>query len=224
MPKGFFEEKQVEAPNSEQKWTRKEHALLLDTWFAGEATYLNLSRKFRRSSKSIQRQIHRLEYNEKEWAERYQPVHREDRTGLPLTQNEKHLLKTHRQNGVSLEVSLKVLCRKELPPTSPKHYTNKKKEMIARDDARMEAHLAVSKVSEVSSFVDLVAAHQFLYYVEHISLISDKAYDEMEKELREMGPSINIVLSRPGSDVREDYPPHIRALALYLALKYGKKG
>ncbi len=67
--------------------------------------------------------------------------------------------------------------------------------------------------------VDLVLAHRYLYYCKNISLLSDQAYDSMEKEEAEFGAHGKI-LQTPGSDNPADYQPHIRALALYLAFKY----
>lgn len=225
MSKGFFEERQVSAEKSEEKWKRKEHAAMLDEWFSG-ATYRGLARTYRRSTKSIQRQINRLEYNEKGWAERYEPLHRADRQGQPLSPNEKNLLRTHREKGVSLDVSLKILCRESLPKKK-KNYTDKNASAAKQEaevfDARVEARRSLHGMLEVSPLTDIVVAHQYLYYVKHSPIISDKAYDELEKEMREFDHPTALVLERPGSDNEADYPAHIRALAIYLALKYGKR-
>lgn len=69
---------------------------------------------------------------------------------------------------------------------------------------------------------DLVLAYRYLYYCEAISFVPDNVYDQLEKQARK-DVDDNHLLNRPGSDRKEDYPPEIRALALYLRLKYSKR-
>lgn len=52
---------------------------------------------------------------------------------------------------------------------------------------------------------DLMLAHQFLYYVRHAPVISDREYDEFCKS--------NGLDGGGGSDLASSYPTHVIALA-----------
>lgn len=57
-----------------------------------------------------------------------------------------------------------------------------------------------------------VMALRYLYYVKGVSLVSDREYDELEREaLKEAG--LSSPLHKPGSDLAKDYSPEIRAIA-----------
>lgn len=86
------------------------------------------------------------------------------------------------------------------------------KPKLPKEDAR--------EFGDIPMTEDLVHAYRFLYYVKNISIISDKDYDALEREVIEFdGVPQNSAIFKPGSDNKEDYPDHIRSLALYLALK-----
>lgn len=71
---------------------------------------------------------------------------------------------------------------------------------------------------------DLLLAYRFLYYVYGTPIISDTDYDHLEKEELNFGSvSKDSPLNRPGSDNPDDYPKAVKALAIYLRLRYGGK-
>ena len=64
----------------------------------------------------------------------------------------------------------------------------------------------------MSGIEQLVMAHRFLYYVKCKPVISDREYDELEKEaLKSAGAE--SPLHSPGSDLLGDYPTNVRAIA-----------
>ncbi len=60
---------------------------------------------------------------------------------------------------------------------------------------------------------DFFLTARYLYYCENCTIMSDQEYDHLEKEYE-----IELGQLPVGSDNKEDYPPHIRALGLYFKL------
>lgn len=64
---------------------------------------------------------------------------------------------------------------------------------------------------------DLLLALRLSYYCDAESLVSDQVYDAIERGYMESGKCRkDSPLHSPGSDCRDHYYPHIRALALYM--------
>lgn len=61
---------------------------------------------------------------------------------------------------------------------------------------------------------DILLAARFLYYCHSISIMSDYDFDMAEKEHEVLHGELPGV----GSDVADHYPPHVRALGLYMAM------
>lgn len=82
---------------------------------------------------------------------------------------------------------------------------------------------------------DFLLACRYAYYVLGQSILPDTEYDALEAHWlgdasdsgcvghpdKHFNPSHPLCF--PGSDRKEDYPPHIRALAIYYLLRHGKK-
>lgn len=69
---------------------------------------------------------------------------------------------------------------------------------------------------------DLVMAYRLMYYVWAVSFIPDHEYDKLERAARKTVPP-DHPLHQPGSDQLDSYEPAIRALALYLRLRFSKR-
>lgn len=67
----------------------------------------------------------------------------------------------------------------------------------------------------MKSIERLTLAHRYLYYVKNQPILSDRAYDLLEKEAL-LAVSHDSPLQKPGSDKEDDYPPQIRNLAQVL--------
>ncbi len=63
----------------------------------------------------------------------------------------------------------------------------------------------------IHSPADIVAAHQYLYYVVSTPIWSDRAYDAYCRA--------NGIAGGGGSDLGSSYPPHVKALAHQMSLK-----
>lgn len=63
---------------------------------------------------------------------------------------------------------------------------------------------------------DTLMAFRFLYYVKAYTVIDDSRYDQAERAFMTKPGVDDSPLMSPGSDLDEDYPPHIKALAVYL--------
>lgn len=137
----------------------------------------------------------------------YTPYDRESRQGMRITQNEWLLIKSHKALDIPPEVTAMMLQRKV-------------KEF--HSELNQDVREAWADMKRTGTGVDLCLAYRYCYYVKNISIIPDKAYDELEAEEREFGAN-SQVLETVGSDNAEDYPPHIRALGMYLLFKYAER-
>lgn len=164
----------------------------------------NIGLKLQRSVIDVESRLKLYLTNKNGIAERYIPKRRSSRKGMRLTDNERDIVRSYREAGQPLKIAAHLMMR---PPRE-----------LGLDHRDRET---VDQMRQVGVGVDLVLAYRFLYYVHGISILSDTAYDNLEKEELEFGAH-SEVLKVPGSDRLEDYPPHIRALAIYLAFKYGK--
>jgi hypothetical protein len=127
---------------------------------------------------------------------------------MRITQNEWLIIKAHKERGVPVEATSKLLQRKV-------------KEFHSELDQTVR-----ERWNDMRTFgpgVDLCLAYRYCYYCKNISIISDKAYDEIEAEEKEFGRNAEILSKAVGSDNPEDYPPHIRALGMYLIFKYAEQ-
>lgn len=177
---------------------------MLDLYFAGTPPP-RLAQMLGRNPKAVRRRLEQFTYNEREWVSRYQPRRRLSRQGKKLTENERRIIKAHAERKIAFEETAKLLQR----PVSDFH----------KD---LEGRVRFQEMKKFGPGVDLLFAYRYLYYVKGISMVSDHAYDELEKEEIEFG-SQGRALKVVGSDCADDYPLHIRALALYLAFKYGER-
>lgn len=77
---------------------------------------------------------------------------------------------------------------------------------------------------------DFLLACRYAYYVLGQSILPDTEYDALEaqwyvdnQDMKNEVLGVPHPLRLPGSDRKEDYPDHIRALAIYYLLRHGKK-
>ena len=185
------------------KWKKSETNKMLEMFCSGTRTE-NIGLKLKRTIADVESRLHLYLTNKNGIAERYVPRRRSSRKGMRLTENEQNIIHHYREAGQPLRIAAHLMIR------SPRELG-----LDYRDRKTMD------EMKQIGTGVDLVLAYRLLYYVHGISIISDSAYDTLEKEELEFGAH-SEVLKVPGSDRLEDYPPHIRALAIYLAFKYGK--
>lgn len=203
MPQGFFAEKRISV-DRDKPWPPEEDDLLLDRYFGGMSPP-RIAAKHNRTPKSINRRIEQIRNNEYGLAEKYQPKKRLSRKGMRMTQSELLFLNYFKKKGLSLKLLAKILQRP-----------------VREFGVDREEREKVIDMKKVGVDVDLCMAYRCLYYCHNISIISDTAYDELEKETIEFAAHGGL-LRKPGSDRLEDYPPHIRSLAMYLAFKYAQR-
>jgi hypothetical protein len=135
---------------------------------------------------------------------RYHPVKRKDRRGKPITENERRVIQWTGEYGIPASAVARFLQRDV-------------SELGSGPSPRFR------RMREASFGVDLIFAYRFLYYVKGISILSDKAYDELERKEIKTGDGGDLLETSVGSDVADDYPPHVRALASYLIFKYSSR-
>lgn len=197
------EEKVRTDVHAEEPWKRSTTDHMLELYFSGvhpERIAIKLGRKF----KAINRRIEALRGNEGGLAERYEPYRRTSRKGKRITPNERLFIRAHRKKGIKIGVTSKILQR----PMSEVYLDKNDYDKIA-------------DLKRIGPGVDLVMAYRYLYYCHNVSIMTDQAYDAIEREEREFGAHGHVLDNAPGSDNPEDYAPHIRALGLYLRFKYG---
>lgn len=66
--------------------------------------------------------------------------------------------------------------------------------------------------AEKESLADIAMAHRYLYYVLGLPVISDREYDQIEREARETAPHAHGIHG-PGSDLSESYSSHQISIA-----------
>jgi len=96
----------------------------------------------------------------------------------------------------------------------------KKKTLKRKVPLKKIVKKAKRKPSDYTFQEDRVLAYRYSYYCLSKSLISDYQYDKEEKLAVKCLPKDSLI-NKPGSDKKDDYPVHIRALAVYLGLKFG---
>lgn len=207
MSEGFFSDEEVKNAAADQPWRKSERDHVLDVYFMGGAGAhpVSLARKLGRNPKAVKRMIEQFVHNERDRAVLYVPFKRVSRKGRKITQNELALIKAHKEKGVSVEATAVVLQRP-----------------VADFYKDFESRERFQEMKKFGPGVDLILAYRLLYYCHGISIVSDRAYDEIEAEEKEFGAN-SQVLNTVGSDNVNDYPHHIRALAMYLGFKYTEK-
>lgn len=186
-------------------WKKSQRDRLLDLYFGcgKKSTPKALAEIVGRSVQDVKDLIAAFINNEADRVLNYQPKQRISRSGMRLTENELAVIKGNREAGVPPEHTARLLQR----PIKD----------FFIDFKSREVHL---KNKSLGTGVDLCLAYRYCYYVKGISIVSDYAYDELEKEEIEFGSGGNILAEQVGGDSEDSYPPHIRALAMYLIFKY----
>lgn len=202
---GLLDESTLRNAAANDVWKRKEVDLLLELYLVG-TEMVRIAATLQRNRKAIVRKLQEYIYNERDRVTNYQPIHRTSRTGKRITPNEQQIIKECRKKRVPWEKIALLLCRKVT-------------DIDADNRKVIEPHL-IASMKQAATGVDLVLAYRYLYYVHARPIVSDYAYDQIEKEEIEYGGGKGVLDKFVGSDRAEDYPPHIRALALYLAFKY----
>jgi len=204
---GFIPLADLKPEKADTEWTPLETDKMLDSIFEGN-TPERVALSLHRTPKSVKRQWQQILYNELTCkAKDYSPTRRVTRRGKRLTKNEIKLIDAHKERSVPVADTARILQREI-------------KEFYFGDRRENEQ---VQDMRRIGAGVDLVMAYRFLYYVHGVSVLSDFNYDALEKEEIEFGAGGHILKEKVGSDRKEDYPNHIRSLALYLAFKYGGK-
>lgn len=189
----LFPEEELRNKNADAPWKRSEVDRMLELYLEG-AHPRRVAQALGRNRKAVARRLEMLTYNERNACEKYTPRKRKDRTKLPWTKNDKIILSAHRDRGIPIALTGKVLGRS----------------LVEKDHSSLSDFL-----------VDLCLAYRFLYYVKGISLLSDTEYDELEKEARSKCPN-DKRLDKPGSDCAEEYSDAVRGLAIYIFHRYSK--
>lgn len=203
----LFDEAAVSNPNANEVWKRKEVDRLLELYLSG-MTPAHIAVKMGRNPKAVTRKLQEYIYNERDRVVNYVPRRRTSRAKQRMTKNELQIIQECRKKNVAAEHIARVLQRG----------------LAEIDGGEVSTRFEFETMRKLATGVDLVLAYRYLYYVRGISIMSDKDYDDIEKEEMEFGNGGKILSELVGSDSEEDYPHHIRALALYLCFKYCKKG
>jgi hypothetical protein len=207
MSEGLFPDDEFKNEKAEAPWTKGETDQMLELYFAG-CPPGRIAVALKRNPKAIRRRLEQFTYNERDRAVLYTPTNRRSsRKGKRITENEKLIIREHWEREVPIEATAKVLQR------DPNE--------IRRDHNSESQHQADSEATPGAN-VDLILAYRYCYYVKGVSIVTDQAYDLLEKEAIEFGGGY-AELTKPGSDKADDYPPHIRALGMYLIFKYAKR-
>lgn len=202
---GFFSDAEVTNASADQPWKRSETDRLLDLYLGGMVPK-RIAVELQRNPKAVKRRLEQFIYNERGWVERYEPKLRISRRGMRFTQNETLLLQSHQQRKVDSKDTARLLQRP-----------------VSDFDSDVQSKTFHVDAKQVGVGVDLVLAYRCAYYCHHISLVTDSAYDALEKEEIEFGQNGHLLKDKVGSDKLEDYPPHIRALTMYLLFKYAER-
>lgn len=116
-------------------------------------------------------------------------------------------------------------------PDQPDLFAPKKVKIRIAKSTKEKAAITLVSLDRVFRYgrmmEDILLSLRYCYYVLAKPLIPDPMYDEMERDFMESGKCPkDSMLHHPGSDVQEDYLPHIRAFALYLlfAAYHGRVG
>lgn len=203
--KPLFSEKEVKNKSADVPWKRSETDKMLDLYFGGTPVK-RIARHLKRNPKAVERKIEKFRHNDFNAATRYRPFRRVSRKGKRLTKPELELVRIYTQSHFPMELAARILQRDKQELTFSRQYERS----------------WVAEMKDVGVSLDLIMAYRYLYYVKNKPILSDQAYDELEAEEIEYGEGAKF-LQMPGSDRAEDYPDHIRALALYLLFKYGKR-
>jgi hypothetical protein len=197
LPDEDFREEGADKP-----WTQEEMDALCDWLFEGTAPIV-IARSLRRTEKSIRRRIEWLESNELNIAERYQPKQRTDRSGLRLTQNERDFIRKHKERGLPIEVTAKILMR------DPKDFA------LAWSRTATQACNAPSIMCAMTA-LDVVLACCYARQCFKADLVTDVEYDALCQEAKARNATLfGELLMRKV----EHYPDRIRDLAWYLHKK-----
>lgn len=201
---GFFKDKEVKVPE-DKPWKKSETDKMLNMWLAGKHPN-KVGRALDRDPKDIKRRIRHFVENTNDRAVLYVPFQRYSRREQRWTENERELIRIHTAKQVPSKATARVLQRD-----------------LSELGLTMEQGNRLLDMKRIGVGVDLVLAYRYLYYVCGISILPDVAYDALEKEEMEFGACGDLLKQKIGSDIPEHYPHHIRALALYLAFKYGER-
>lgn len=205
LSKGLFDKKEFTAVVGEP-WMKSDTDKMLDLYFGG-ATPAHIAIQLNRNVNAITVRLGKFTYNVENKADTYEPLRRNSRRGKRITQNEQVVIKGHQMHNVSPAVTARVLQREV-----------KEFHTAPGVEERTEVRIA-SKLPSVDGFmVDLVLAHQYLFYCAKAPVISESDFESLRAEEKEYGKG-SQALSKPPSDKATDYPPHVRSLAYYLQVK-----
>lgn len=207
----------------EDPWSNAQRDELLHLYLSGLSTN-EMSRRLQRTKQAVSSQLWKLATNYRNL--HYKPSDkRKSRSGKSFSSRELHIMELARKAKAKPAYVAKILKR-----SIPEIKTEVKKVKAAAKKRKGFLDLEKKTVLEVRDFrdysihEDMVLANRYLYYVEKTPVLSDQSYDALEKEVREFCKCpLDSDVFKPGSDKREDYPDHIRALGLYLIFKYAKK-
>lgn len=194
---GLFDNAVVRNKSADEPWKKSETAKMLDSYLAG-ARPERIAQELGRNPKAVKRRLEQFTYNEFDRAVRYEPFRRASRSRMRLTENERLIIKAHRERNVPIEATAKVLARdaNEIDPNREK-------------DAAQ-----VTQRKEVAASLDLVLAYRYIYFTYKKKIISNKTYDDLKAEEIEFGNG-SYILGDP-----KRAPGYIKSLALYLVGKH----
>jgi hypothetical protein len=199
MKEGFFPPSQVKNEAADAPWRKSEMDRMLDLYFNG-AHPDRIAHELKRNPKAVKRRLEQFTYNERSWAERYEPYNRVSRKGKRFTQNETLIIKAHQERDVPVAATARLLSRS-----------------LEELTLEVPMELARCKAVHVAPTLDVIWAHRWLYFLRKTPIISDAAYDALVQEEVEYSGSAAFERIKL---FRNFGPGYIRDLALYMHGKY----
>ena len=203
--KPLLAEEGLRNPAANEVWKRSEVDTLLDLYFSGTDPG-RIAVMLKRNRKAIIRKLQEYIYNERNRASDYRPRQRQSRKGKRITWNEQQVIAECRKKGVSWSQIALVLQRGV--------------DEIRNDEGVETAKALHRELKRAAVSLDMLLAYHYLYHVKKLTILSNKAYDDLKAEEIEYGCGSLLLGAFKVEDRVGGYPRHIRALAAYLEYKF----
>lgn len=196
MSESLFGDEAFKNEKAEEPWKRSETDTFLDLHLAGTHPR-EIAYKLQRNTKAIKRRIEMFTNNERDRAIRYEPRQRVSRQGQRMTENEKLIIKAHKERGVPIEATARLVQRKE--------------DEINPDWKRQ---VQVKESAVFAPTLDLLLACRYAKLKWQKRLLNDDTIARLAHEEREYGGNAKLLDMMP-----ESMPERISFLAVYLKAK-----
>lgn len=201
----LFDDGDLSREGEEIPWTAEEMDHLYHLYYGEGHSYNQLAAKFQRTRKSISNLIDKVERNWKGRAERYRPFRRESRFQQRFTPNELKCIKSHREIGLPVEVTCRLLARK---PEELKGKPEHEPQAAQRNSELRQMQTAFADIS-----VDVILAIRYALESYHMPVTPLVVYEHLKAEAIEFGGA------GPELEKYQDLastPHRCKTLALYL--------